>query len=80
MVDLVVLDVNGTLFSLDAVADRFDEVGLSGQLDVWFTRILRDGFAAAAAGGFVAFPDLARPTIQAARFDEAVDNLLKPST
>ncbi|MBW3562587.1 MAG: haloacid dehalogenase type II [Actinobacteria bacterium] len=60
MVGLVLLDVNGTLFSLDAVADRLTEVGLDGALDGWFARILRDGFAAAAAGTFAAFPDLAR--------------------
>lgn len=57
---LVILDVNGTLFSLDAVAGRLEEVGLGGELDLWFARILRDGFAAAAAGTFAAFPDLAR--------------------
>ncbi|MBW3662775.1 MAG: haloacid dehalogenase type II [Actinobacteria bacterium] len=60
MIQLVILDVNGTLFSLDAVADGLADVGLPGQLDVWFARILRDGFATAAAGTFVAFPDLAR--------------------
>lgn len=59
-VDLAILDVNGTLFSLDPVAARLAEVGLDGRLEVWFTRILRDGFAAAAAGTFAAFPDLAR--------------------
>ncbi len=57
---LVVLDVNGTLFSMDPIARRLSDVGLDGQLDVWFARILRDGFAAAAAGGFAAFADLAR--------------------
>jgi 2-haloacid dehalogenase len=60
VVDAVILDVNETLFSLDAVADRFAEVGLDGLLDVWFARILRDGFAAAAAGAFAPFTELAR--------------------
>lgn len=58
--DLAILDVNGTLFSLDPVAARLADVGLDGRLEVWFARILRDGFAAAAAGTFAAFPDLAR--------------------
>lgn len=57
---LVVLDVNETLFSLQPVADRFRQVGLEGRFELWFTRILRDGFAAAAAGAPVAFEDLAR--------------------
>lgn len=61
---LVVFDVNGTLFSMSPVADRLAEVGLDGQMDVWFARILRDGFAAAAAGGFAAFADLARHHLQ----------------
>lgn len=60
MLELVVLDVNGTLFPLDPVAAQLTATGLDGQLDVWFARVLRDGFAAAAAGTFVAFPDLAR--------------------
>jgi 2-haloacid dehalogenase len=58
-VRLVLLDVNETLFSLEPLADRLGEVGLPGQLELWFTRILRDGFAAAAAGGFARFEDLA---------------------
>lgn len=80
---LVVLDVNGTLFSLDPVARRLGEVGLAGQLDVWFARILRDGFAAAAAGGFAAFADLARHHLQvllesqgATSSDETVEHVL----
>jgi 2-haloacid dehalogenase len=57
--ELVVLDVNETLFPLRPVATRMAEVGLDGQFELWFTRILRDGFAAAAAGGFAGFRDLA---------------------
>jgi 2-haloacid dehalogenase len=57
--ELVVLDVNETLFSLAPVAERMAEVGLRGQLELWFTRILRDGFAATAAGGFASFSELA---------------------
>jgi 2-haloacid dehalogenase len=57
--ELVLLDVNETLFSLRPVATRMAEVGLDGQFELWFTRILRDGFAAAAAGGFAGFGDLA---------------------
>lgn len=60
MLDLVVLDVNETLFPLDPIARRMAEVGLEGRTDVWFTRILRDGIAAAAAGRFASFSDLAR--------------------
>ncbi len=60
MIELAILDVNETLFPLDAVADRLSQVGLDGQLGSWFARILRDGFAAAAAGAFARFPGLAR--------------------
>lgn len=57
---LVILDVNGTLFPLDPVAEQLAAVGLPGTLEVWFARILRDGFAHAAAGGLAAFGELAR--------------------
>lgn len=67
----VVLDVNETLFSLDAVRDRFADVGLDpDDLPLWFAQVLRDGFAATAAGGFVAFPDLARHHLGALLPDE----------
>jgi 2-haloacid dehalogenase len=55
----VLLDVNETLFPLRPVETRMAAVGLDGQFELWFTRILRDGFAAAAAGGFAGFRDLA---------------------
>jgi 2-haloacid dehalogenase len=57
--ELVLLDVNETLFPLAPVASRMAEVGLDGRFELWFTRILRDGFAAAAAGRFAGFRDLA---------------------
>jgi 2-haloacid dehalogenase len=60
VVKLVVLDVNETLFSLDPVADGLARIGLEGQFQLWFTRVLRDGFAAAAAGHDVTFAELAR--------------------
>lgn len=60
MIELVILDVNGTLFPLNPVARQLGQVGLEGQLELWFTRILRDGLAASASGALAAFPDLAR--------------------
>jgi 2-haloacid dehalogenase len=59
MVRLAVFDVNETLFSLDPVAARMVDVGLEGQLELWFTRVLRDGIAAAAAGRYAPFAELA---------------------
>ena len=59
MVRLAVLDVNETLFTLDAVGVAFDAVGLDDDdLPRWFAGVLRDGFAAAVMGGFATFPDL----------------------
>jgi 2-haloacid dehalogenase len=58
-VELVLLDANETLFPLHPVAARMADVGLDGRFELWFTRILRDGFAAAAAGGFAGFRELA---------------------
>jgi 2-haloacid dehalogenase len=57
---LVMFDVNGTLFPLGPIAERLAEIGLDGRLDLWFARVLRDGFAAAAAGTFAPFESLAR--------------------
>jgi 2-haloacid dehalogenase len=60
VVRLVVLDVNETLFGLDPIAARMAEAGLPGRFDAWFASVLRDGVAAAAAGVFASFADLAR--------------------
>ena len=68
--DLAILDVNETLFSLEPLARRMTEVGLDGRLELWFARVLRDGIAAAAAGRLVTFPDLARHHLLAL-FDES---------
>ena len=58
---LLVLDVNETLFGLEPVASAFASAGLDpAHLELWFARVLRDGFAVALAGGLATFPDLAR--------------------
>jgi 2-haloacid dehalogenase len=64
VVELVVLDVNETLFGLDSVAGRMADVGLAGGLELWFARVVRDGVAAAAAGHLATFADLARHHLQ----------------
>lgn len=73
MLRLVILDVNGTLFSLDPIADRLADVGLAGRLEVWFARVLRDGIAAAAAGTLAPFPDLARHHLEVLLDEQGID-------
>ena len=56
----VVFDVNETLFGLAPLRERMVARGLPfDSLEPWFARVLRDGFAAAAAGTFAPFPELA---------------------
>lgn len=58
---LIVLDVNETLFGLEPVATAFAEAGLDPtHVELWFARVLRDGFAVALHGGLATFPDIAR--------------------
>ena len=48
----VVFDVNETLSDMSAMSSRFTDIGAPPHLaDVWFTSLLRDGFAVAVAGG-----------------------------
>jgi 2-haloacid dehalogenase len=51
------------MFSLAPVRDALDGIGVS--LDVFFARLLRDGFALTAAGDFRRFPDVARAALVA---------------
>lgn len=72
----VVFDVNETLFSLDPVARRLERAGLSASvLEVWFARVLRDGFAHAAAGSFVPFPDVAADHLRRLARHQGVDRV-----
>ena len=76
----VVLDVNETLFSLDALDPVFTDLGLAGQRDLWFDRTLRNGFALTARGDYRSFPEVARGALLSLapeRLDEkATDALL----
>ncbi len=56
----VVLDVNETLFSLDALQPAFAEIGLGSEtVALWFARTLRDGFALCASDDYRSFPEVA---------------------
>jgi 2-haloacid dehalogenase len=61
---LVVLDVNETLFSLDALDPVFEQFGLAGQRDLWFARTLRSGFALTCSGDYRTFPEVARNALR----------------
>lgn len=55
----VLLDVNGTLFAATAAAPAFKELGLNESLvELWFANVLRDAFAAQAAGLFRPFKEV----------------------
>lgn len=57
---VIAFDVIETLFPLEPIRARLEEARQPGWLlELWFARILRDGFALAAAGGFRPFGDVA---------------------
>ena len=57
---LLLFDVNGTLSDMAPLARRFAEVGAPPHLmAVWFTGVLRDGFALTTAGGYASFREIA---------------------
>ncbi|WP_234756091.1 haloacid dehalogenase type II [Arthrobacter alkaliphilus] len=52
-------DVNETLSDMSPMADRFAEAGAPAELaQIWFTTLLRDGFAITAAGGNGGFAEI----------------------
>lgn len=62
---VIAFDVNETLSDLSPLGHRFAEVGapeLGAQL--WFARVLRDGFALAAGGGFAAFAEVGQAVLR----------------
>jgi 2-haloacid dehalogenase len=63
--DVVAFDVVGTLFSLDPVAARLQEVGFPpGAIDEWFARFLRDAFALDTTGRYAPFREIAGGTLE----------------
>ena len=78
--DALAFDVVETLFSLDAVARRLAQVGApEGAPDLWFARLLRDGFALAASGDYRPFREVAASSLRAVLpdpDDEAVEGVL----
>ncbi|WP_281440035.1 haloacid dehalogenase type II [Agrococcus sp. SCSIO52902] len=58
---LILFDVNETLSDMSPMGAAFAAEGLAPhQVKEWFAGVLRDGFAAAAAGGSAAFAEIAR--------------------
>jgi xanthine/CO dehydrogenase XdhC/CoxF family maturation factor len=56
----VLFDVNGTLSDLESLRELLVSVGAPGHtLDIWFTSVLRDGFALTLTGAAVPFPTVA---------------------
>lgn len=66
---VVAFDVVETLFSLQPVREALRPLGVD--VDLYFTRLLRDGFALTAAGDFRPFPDVARAALSALAPDQA---------
>ena len=84
-VSVVVLDVNETLSDMSPLADRFADVGAPEHLAaLWFTTLLRDGFALAAAGTAQPFAVIGRNALRCVlsgvRLDrampEAIDHVM----
>ncbi len=63
--EVCVLDVNETLSDLAPLAERFDAVGLVGQLPAWFAGVLRDGFALSMVGRSPVFADVGSALLRA---------------
>src|SRR5690349_16968017 len=61
---VVLFDVFGTMFRLDPLGAKLEEIGLPGALKVWFARTLRDAFALEAAGAFKTFREVASGALE----------------
>jgi 2-haloacid dehalogenase len=62
----VVIDVLGTLFSLDPIEEQLTGLGFPpGATDLWFASLLRDSFALEIAGRFDGFQSVAQSALDA---------------
>lgn len=61
---VVAFDIIETVFSLETLRERLEGVGLPGTaLEVWFARILRDGFALETTDVYKPFAEVASATL-----------------
>lgn len=71
---VVAFDVVETLVSLDGLRPRLEEAGAGeGALELWFARLLRDGFAITAAGGYRPFSEVAAASLTGLLADPRAD-------
>jgi 2-haloacid dehalogenase len=71
---VVVFDVNETLSDMAPVATRFSEIGAPAHLArLWFTSLLRDGFALTAAGAQESFGVLGEQALRVVLAGAGVD-------
>lgn len=62
---VVAFDVVETLFSLDPVRERLEDAGLGpGTLELWYSRLLRDGMALTLAGTYCPFSQVAAASLE----------------
>ena len=55
-IKLVIFDVNETMFSLQAISEKFEILGLPKlALNIWFSNILKEGFSSSSIGHFHSF-------------------------
>ncbi|WP_338033555.1 haloacid dehalogenase type II [Jiangella asiatica] len=78
---VIAFDVIETLFPLEPIRQRLIDAGQPGHvLDLWFARLLRDGFALTATGSYRPFGDIAasalRSTTGSALDDDAIRNVI----
>ncbi|MGH9249027.1 MAG: haloacid dehalogenase type II [Acidimicrobiales bacterium] len=78
---VIAFDVIETLFPLEPVRQRLVDAGLPGHLlELWFARLLRDGFALAASDSYRPFGEIAaaalRSTAGSPLNDETVQTIL----
>lgn len=70
----LVFDVNETLSDMTPMAQRFADIGASRHLArLWFTSVLRDGFALSTVGEFERFFVLAEHTLRTILAEEELD-------
>ncbi|HEY6100018.1 MAG TPA: HAD family hydrolase [Anaeromyxobacter sp.] len=62
--DAAVFEVLETIFPLEGLRPRLASLGLAGELDLFFTRVLRDALALDASGTFVAFREVASGSLE----------------
>ena len=74
-IELIIFDVNQTMFSLKKIEKEFEKLGLNHLFcEIWFNSVLKEGFALNKINKFISFKDISISILTSILFKNKIKN------